>query len=78
MSDDPIYTKGEGEFLTPEEMNRAFGVGKSTTTAGADGEEVPEDASGGGVESCAPTGGLRTGKIDEIESICQTTLTSET
>ena len=45
MSDDPIYTKGEGEFLTPEEMNRAFGV--------ADGEEVPEDASGGGVESCA-------------------------
>ena len=77
MSDDPIYTKGEGEFLTKEEMNRAFGVGKSTTTAGADGEEVPEDASGGGVESCAPTGGLRTGPIDEIESICQTTLTCE-
>ncbi|MDA8897398.1 hypothetical protein N9I83_00015 [bacterium] len=78
MSDDPIYTKKEGDFLTQEELIRAAGGGKSNnTTAGADGEEVPEDASGGGVESCAPTGGLRTGKVDEIESITQTILTCE-
>tara|TARA_R110001592_G_scaffold37449_4_gene124934 strand:+ start:5671 stop:7074 length:1404 start_codon:yes stop_codon:yes gene_type:complete len=80
MSDDPIYTKGEGDFLTQEELIRAAGGGKSNnTTAGADGEEGTEDASSkeSGSQSLAPTGGLRTGKVDEIESICQTTLTSE-
>lgn len=80
MSDDPIYTKGVGDVLTPEELYRAAGGGKSNnTTAGADGEEGTEDASSqeSGTQSLAPTGGLRTGKIDEIASITQTILTSE-